>query len=212
MQKTIRVLLADDHPVVRSGIRTILAGEKDITVVGEATNGNEVWQQCAETNPDVLLLDLNMPGPPPAETVSFLCQQSPGLKILVLTAYDDDVFVRGSIAAGVVGYMLKEEAPEIVVRAIRAVMQGDTWYSQRIMNKLTRWQATESAAVTEADLSQREIEILKLIAQGWDNARIADELHLAEQTVRNRVSRIYTKIGASSRAEAIVWARERSLE
>lgn len=79
------------------------------------------------------------------------------------------------------------------------VMQGDTWYSQRIMNKPTRWQATESAAVTEADLSQREIEILKLIAQGWDNARIADELHLAEQTVRNRVSRIYAKIGASSR-------------
>ncbi len=212
MQKMIRVLLADDHPVVRAGIRTILAGAKDITLVGEATNGDEVRQQCAETSPDVLLLDLNMPGPPPAEIVSFLRQQSPGLRILVLTAYDDDVFVRGLIAIGVVGYMLKEEAPEIVVRAIRTVMQGDTWFSQRIMSKLTCWQAAENTAVTEADLSQREVEILKLLAQGWDNTRIADKLHLAEQTVRNRLSRMYAKIGASSRAEAIVWARERSLE
>ena len=134
------------------------------------------------------------------------------LGFLLYAGYRGDMYVRSLISAGAAGYVLKDETPETVVRAIRIVMQGDTWFSQRIMSKLTRWQAAETATQAEGHLSLRDVEILKLIATGWDNARIAEELHLAEQTVRNRVSRVYAKIGASSRAEAIVWARERGLE
>ncbi len=211
MDSPIRVVLADDHPLVRAGIRATLVAEGDFALVGEATNGDEVHQMCCELQPDILLLDIHMPGSPVVQTVAYLCQQYPGIKILILTAYDYDTYVRGLISAGAVGYILKDEAPQTVVRAIRAVLQGDTWYSQSIVKKLARWQATEAAAATEASLNPREVEILKMLAQGRDNARIAEELHLAEQTVRNRVSRIYTKIGVSSRAEAIVWAREKGL-
>lgn len=128
-----------------------------------------------------------------------------------MTAYDNDYYVRGVIGAGAAGYVLKDEAPEAVVRAIRAVMNGDTWYSQPIVKKLAEWQSSEVTARTEAQLSPHDIEMLKLIARGYDNVRIAEELNLAEQTVRNRVSRLYCKLGVNARPEAIVWARDRGL-
>lgn len=212
MRNSIRVVLADDHPVVRSGIRSIVAAESDLEVVGEATNGDEVRQVCEHLQPDVLLLDMQMPGCPPSETVTFLREHCPNTMILVLTGYDNDCYVRGVVSAGAAGYVLKDEAPEAVVRAVRAVVNGDTWYSQTIVKKLAQWQESDASAAIEAQLSSRDIEMLKLIARGYDNVRIADELKLAEQTVRNRVSRLYGKIGVKTRSEAVVWARERGLE
>jgi DNA-binding NarL/FixJ family response regulator len=208
MNDLIRIVLADDHPLVRAGIRATLQAEPHLDVVGEAANGDETRQICVERKPDVLLLDLHMPGPPPTETVAYLRAHATGVKIIVLTAYDDQAYVRGMLAAGVMGYIVKEEATETVVRAIHAVMRGDRWLSQSVIAGLT------GQAPTEADdpihrLTERERDILRLIAVGWDNVRIAHELNLAEQTVRNYISRVYAAIGVRTRAEAIIWARDR---
>jgi DNA-binding NarL/FixJ family response regulator len=205
---TITVVLADDHPLVRAGMRTTLSAQSDIALVGEAADGFEAQHLCRELQPDVLLLDLNMPGPRPVDTVAALRQLCPSVKVLILTAYDDDAYIRGLVGAGVAGYVLKDEAPETVVVAIRAVMQGGTWFSRPVIAKLAnRVTGTEATPHIPA-LTDRERQLLQMIAQGWDNVRIATELNLAEQTVRNYISRLYEKMGVRSRGEAIVWARE----
>lgn len=211
MNTPIRVLLADDHPLVRSGIRTMLSAEDDMMLVAEATSGDEAQRLAVELNPHVLLLDLNMPGPPAIETLSYLRVQQPDVKVLVLTAYNDDAYVRGLVASGVAGYVLKDEAAEAVVRAIRAVVQGDSWFSRSIMEKLAHRSVDGPELSDEPILTNRERETLNLMARGWDNARIAAELNLAEQTIRNYVSRIYLALSLTSRAEAVIWARERGL-
>ncbi len=211
MGETVRVLLADDHPLVRAGIRTVLTAEEDVALVGEATSGDEVQRLCQKLQPDVLLLDLNMPGPSSFEIVAYLRECCPGTNVLILTAYDDDAYIHGLMAAGVAGYVLKDEATEAVVGAIRAIAEGGTWLSRPVAEKLARPKTGEDNQARPADLTDREREIARLMAQGWDNVRIAGELNLAEQTVRNYVSRIYTKLGVDTRVQAAVWARERGL-
>jgi len=212
LAETISVLLADDHPLVRAGMRTTLTAEPDIVLVGEATDGYEAQRLCEELQPNVLLLDLNMPGPRPVETVGWLRQVFPNIKVLVLTAYDDDAYVRGLLSAGVAGYVLKDEAPETVVHAIRAVVRGGSWFSRSVVDKLVRQRTQAPNGLEEETLTDREQQLLAMIAQGWDNTRIAAELNLAEQTVRNYISRLYQKMGVRTRGEAIVWARERGLD
>jgi two-component system NarL family response regulator len=194
----IRVLVADDHPLIRAGLQSSLANEPDMFVVGEATNGEEVQRLCLKSKPDVLLLDLRMPGPSALETIAYLRQHHPQTRVLMLTAYDDEAHVRWLVEAGVAGYLLKEEAPATVVQAIRAVMGGGSWFSQQVAEKLAR--PTESPALT-----QREREVLRLIAQGKSNQQIAEELSIAETTVRFHLRNLYSKVGVTSRAEAIVW-------
>lgn len=208
MNKAVRVLLADDHPLVRAGIRSTLDMVGDVMLVGEATDGYETQHLSGKLDPNVLLLDLNMPGPRPSETVAYLRENCPEVKILVLTAYDDDAYVRGLVAAGVAGYILKDEATDTVVRAIRAVAQGDTWFSRSIVEKLAQM---EDERGQEVPLSDREQGILELVARGYSNTHIAVRSNLADQTIRNYLSRIYTKLGVATRAEAIVWARERGI-
>lgn len=203
MTTTIRVILADDHPLIRTGLRMTLTAQPDIDLVGEATTGEEVQQLCLELQPDVLLLDLRMPGPHPQETIAFLREHCPPMKIIVLTAYDDDVYVRGMAAAGAAGYILKDEAPEAVVQAIYTTVGGGTWFSGSVVDKLINLEKGG------ANLNERERQILSGITQGWDNARIAKELDLAEQTIRNHTSHLYAKLGVKSRTEAIVWAKDR---
>ena len=203
--KTIQVLLADDHSLIRTGIRTVLQVEPDIVLVGEATNGYEVRQLAQTLQPDVILLDLNMPGPAPIDTVFLLQKQCPKTKLTILTAYDDDAYVRSLVGAGVAGYILKDEATEVVVRAIRVILQGGTWFSRAVMEKLIHVPHEKMRA---PKLTARERQLLVMIAHGWSNMRIAVELQLAEQTVRNYASRLYAKLEVHSRAQAIIWARE----
>jgi DNA-binding NarL/FixJ family response regulator len=155
MGETVRVLVADDHPLMRAGICATLTAEPDMMLVGKAADGDEAQRLCQECNPDVLLLDLSMPGPSAFETVAFLREHCPQVKVVMLTAYDDDVYVRGLVAAGVAGYVLKDEIEEAVVRAIRAVMQGDTWFSRTVVERLARPATTEAPPSEKPTLTDR---------------------------------------------------------
>ena len=206
MSESIRILLADDHPLIRSGLRARLEAEPDIVVVGEAADGTEAQRRCRANSVDVLVLDPNMPGPPPTATVAFVHEQCPGTRVLVLTAYDDDAYVRGLVAAGVDGYVLKDEAPDALVQAIRNVAHGGTSFSRSVVSFL----ASEPQRTVPVDvlLSDRDRELLELLTRGWSNARIAAELRLGEQRGRNYLSRLYGKLGVQTRSEAIVWTRD----
>lgn len=203
-KRRIHVVVADDHPLIRSGLQSALAAEPDMLLVGAATNGAEAQRLCQEQQPDVLLLDVRMPGPLALETVAHLRQHSPQTKVLVLTAYDDEAHMRWLVEAGVAGYLLKDEAPMTVVQAIRAVVQGKDWFSRQVAEQLVRPTAFSA-------LSHREREVLRLVASGKSNRQIAEELHLAEVTVRFHLRNIYEKVSVNTRAEAIHWAVQHGL-
>ena len=208
MTDDIRVLLADDHPVVRAGIRGMLDAESGITVVAESDNGHDAIELASSSRPDIVVLDLSMPGPDTSTIIRHLKEQTPETRVLILTAHDDDAFIRQAMRAGVAGYLLKEEAPDTIVKAIRAIQRGAAWFSQSVAEKFVQWQFGREPELGEAQLTARERDILTLIAKGWSNPRIASELDLAQQTVRNYTSILYQKLGVGSRAEAVVWARE----
>ena len=206
MSELIRVLLADDHPLIRAGLRTTLETEMDIVVVGEASDGDQAQQECIALQPDVLVLDLSMPGPPAVATIASVRELCPRTRVVMLSAYNDDAFLRGLLQAGALAYVLKDEAPEALVQAVRSVARGGTWFSQSVIARLVI--PSTPAEGNTPPLTARESQVMRMIGQGWDNARIADELCLSEQTVRNYVSRLYSKIGVQTRAEAVVWARD----
>ena len=206
MAQPIRVLLADDHPLVRAGIRTTLQGEADVLLVGEATDAHEAQCLSQELRPDVLLLDLNMPGPSPIETVAALRELCPATRVLVLTAYDDDAYVRAVVAAGAAGYVLKDDATEAVVRAIRTVMEGDTWFSRSIMEKLVHGGAGASIQAGHPELTSRELDVLRLVVDGKTNQEIALALAISVKTVEKHLGEVFAKLGVASRVEAAVQA------
>src|ERR687885_2099883 len=187
MTRHIRVLLADDHPLIRAGIRTILTAEPDVRLVGEAIDGTDAQHLCRTLQPDVLLLDLNMPGPSPAETVAVLRTECPAVHVLVLTAHDDDAYVRALVAAGVDGYVLKDDATEAVVRAIHTVMQGDTWFSRLVMDKLVQVGTRGDVPSKNPALTMREIQVLRLVVEGKTNQEIARALGISVKTVEKHL-------------------------
>ncbi len=203
----IRVCLADDHPLIRKGIRTELAEADDIIVVGEADDGYATRRMCEAYVPDVLLLDLHMPGPPAVETVAYLQVRLPEMKVVILSAYDDDVHVREMVLAGVAGYILKDDADEVLIKAVRSVARGGSWYSQRIMKAITTWQMLRSTQQTkEVSLTARELLVLQLVVVGKTNQEIGHVLGLKEKTVEKYLRDLYTKLNVASRVEAAVWA------
>ena len=206
MNKMIQVLLANDFPLMRAGIRAILTAEEDLTLVGEATDGCEVQRLCQELQPDVLLLDLYIPGPSPFETVTFLRKHFPAIKVLALTTHDDDFHIKRLIATGVTGCVLKDEATEAIIRAIRSVAQGDTWFSRRIMVKLCQVKTNEVDQPKIPGLTDRELEVLQLVVQGCTNNHIAAALVISERTVRFHLRNLYDKLKVNTRSELMIWA------
>jgi NarL family two-component system response regulator LiaR len=209
--KPIRILIADDHPVVRAGIKTMLEKEPDLRVVGEIKEGAQVEALTLHWQPDVLVLDVNMPGLDPVATTHRLKEQCPALHILVLTAYDDDAYVTGLLSAGATGYLLKEEALETLVAAIRAVARDESWLSQRIAGRLARKAIAPVRAQEAEPLTPRECEVLRLLALGLSNDEIAEKLFITKRTVQNHVSNIYGKLGLDSRAGAVLYAIRHSV-
>ncbi len=186
------------------GIRTILSNASDMEVVAESEDGADALALCTRHSPDILLLDMSMPGLNPVDLIKRVRAVCPDTKVIVLTAYDDDAYIRGTVSAGAAGYVMKDEATEMVLVAIRAVMSGGTWFSKQVLQTLLQ----PPAPTVRSLFTARESDVLALIGQGQDNAQIAKTLHLAEQTIRNYASRIYDKIGVGSRPEAVVWAIE----
>lgn len=201
--KTIRVLVADDHPVVRSGIKDELAKHPDMVVLGEAIDGDETLALARTLKPDVLLLDINMPGLRPVKVVRELAKLETGPQILVLSAYSDVEYVFEMLKAGVHGYLLKDEEPGRIAEGIRAVAVGKTWLSSAVAESIVQGTVREGR---QHQLSPREEEVLSLMAKGLSNEAIAGQLSISEGTVKNHVSNLYSKLGMRSRAEAVAWA------
>lgn len=206
----IRILIADDHPVFRFGLRAMLESEPDMEVVGEATQGAEAIELAASLKPEVVLMDINMPGVNGIAATRRILQQDAHIGILMITMFDDDSLF-AAMRAGARGYLLKGASSEEVLRGIQAVANGEAIFSPAVAQRLmtffdSRARSTSSTAFPE--LTEREMEVLELIAQGLNNAAIAERLVLSPKTVRNHVSAIFSKLQVADRAEAIIRARE----
>ncbi len=197
--ETIRILIADDHPLVRSGIRETLRAADGIVLVGEASRGDEAERLCRELRPDVLLLDLQMPGPRADEIVNDLHVDCPLTRILILTAYDDEVYVRRMLAAGAMGYVLKDEVADVIITAIRTVMQGGIWLSRRVSDVLTVQRPSHSQE-TAPHFTERERSVLRLVAQGLAEKEIAHAEGRSLRTIQRIVTILETKLEAPNLA------------
>jgi DNA-binding NarL/FixJ family response regulator len=211
----LRVLIADDHPLFRHGIREFLNLAPDIQVVGEAMSGQEAITQAEALHPDVILMDVNMPGVNGIEATRRILHDSPHMRILVVTMFEDDGTVFAAMRAGARGYILKDAEKENILRAIQAVGNGEAIFSPTIATRLIDFFATQASAVPRElfpSLTDREREILHLIARGQSNTDIARELSLSSKTVYNYVSNILNKLQVADRAQAIIRAREAGLK
>lgn len=206
--KKIRVLMIDDHPIVRSGIRMLLERSGDIEVVGEAERGDDAVGLIKRLKPDVLLLDMEMPGKSGVEVARDVEAANLPVRVLALSAHDDEEYIMNLLANGAAGYLTKEEALDTIIIAIHGVANGEEgWLSRRAAARMATM--TRKKQRDLIDLTEREEEVLKLVADGWTNNRIATELTLSERTVRFHLTNIYDKLGITSRAEAISWAIKR---
>jgi DNA-binding NarL/FixJ family response regulator len=212
--ESIRVLIADDHPLFRDGMHGLLDSVPDTEVVGEATTGEEVIAQAAALQPDVILMDIQMPGANGIEATRAIIHTSPHIGVLVVTMYEDDDLVFSAMRAGARGYVLKGANQAEVLRAIRAVANGEVIFgptiAQRVMSFLSAPRPVTPARVFP-ELTERETEVLLLIAHGRTNEEIAKELVLSLKTVRNHVSNIFSKLQVADRAQAVIRAREAGL-
>jgi len=212
MNDPIRVLIADDHAIVRKGIRALLDTEPDITVVGEAKDGGEAIAQFQTLGPDVILMDLVMPQVDGISAIRHITSERPSAGILVLTSFAADDKILPAIKAGAQGYLLKDSDPDELVRAIHQVHQGESSLHPTVARKLLQElsSAPRTARIREA-LTPREIQVLRLVAQGQSNQEIADELTISEATVRTHVSNILGKLHLSSRTQAALYALREGL-
>ena len=214
----LRVLIADDHPLFRSGLRALLGAVPDTTVAGEATTGEEAIALAAELQPDVTVMDLQMPSVSGIDATRRILQTSPHLGILVITMFEDDYSVFAAMRAGAKGYVLKDADEEDILHAIQAVGKGEAIFSPAVARRVIDFftgvrSEAERPVPTQVfpELTVREREILDLIAQGLSNPEIASCLYLSPKTVRNHISNIFAKLQVADRAQAIVRAREAGL-
>lgn len=218
----VRILLADDHPIVREGLRAVLETQADFEVIAECANGDEVLRSVPEMKPDILLLDLEMPIMDGVETIRRLREKPvPGLRTIVFTAFDNDERIIPAIQAGADGYLLKGAPREEIFNAIRATIKGVSLLQPVVASKLLRYVGQHYAAGSAPKepvyvppvetLTERELEVLRLLAQGMPNKEIAAQLVISERTAKFHVSSIMGKLGATNRTEAVALAAQKGL-
>jgi DNA-binding NarL/FixJ family response regulator len=211
----IRVAVIDDHPVVRAGIRAVLAAAADLNVVAEGASGADALRVTAELRPDTLILDVNLPDMNGLEVTRRLRDRGDLTPIVILTVHNDSQTVLGLLEAGATGYVLKDEALDRLAGAVRAAARGETWLSPAVAEQVVRraiaknpngGQPAENISPPLSPLTPRELEVLRLLASGLDNEAIADRLVLTKRTVQNHITIIYDKLGVTSRTEALLYA------
>jgi len=216
---TVRILLADDHPIVRDGLKKLLQLEEDFEVVGEAGDGREVLEKCHELDPDVLLLDLRMPNLDGLSALQALQQTNKRTRVIILTASEDKNEFVQAMKLGCSGIVLKQTAPDLIVKSIRKVNSGEIWLDSLTTAAVMRQFSTglESAGGgggkgrERSPLSAREREIVALVAQGYKNKEMAEKMFISEQTVKNHLHNIFDKLGVSDRLELAIYAIHKGL-
>ena len=211
-ETTIKVLLVDDHEMVRIGLAAVLSTEEDIEVVGEASSGQEGIRLALEYKPDVVLMDLVMEGMDGIETTRRLLQQHPDCKVIVLTSFIDDEKIYPVIEAGAFSYLLKTSRAAEIAQAIRSAMKGQSVLESQVASKLmNRFRQPKQAAQPHEELTDREMEVLRLIAAGKSNQDVADELFIGVKTVKFHVTNILAKLGVEDRTQAAIYAFKNGL-
>jgi len=203
----IRVLVAEDHAVVRSGLERLLATTPEIDVVGAAADGAEAVTLAAEVAPDVVLMDLSMPNMDGIEATRRILGENDAIQVVVLTSISDREKIEAALDAGAIGYLLKDAEPDEVIRGIRAAARGES----PIAPKAARTLLAARGQRPESQLSERELEVLRCVAEGLPNKLIARRLGISEKTVKAHLTRVYQQIGVTDRTQAALWARDRSL-
>jgi DNA-binding NarL/FixJ family response regulator len=203
----IRLLLAEDHAVVRAGIEALLAAAEDIEVVGAVGDGEEAVAQAAELEPDVVLIDLSMPRLDGIAATERIVASRPGARVVVLTAFADRERILGALDAGALGYLLKDSTPEELLGGIRAAARGESPLAPKAASELLAVRAGRR----EAELSRRERDVLELVAAGLPNKLIARRLEISEKTVKAHLTRVFERIGVTDRTQAALWARRHGI-
>jgi DNA-binding NarL/FixJ family response regulator len=204
--KMITIVIADDHPLARAGIHNLLKSDSDLVIVGEGENGIEAMELVEKLRPDVLLLDLRMPGPRPAEIERYVRTNFPETVTLVLTSHDRDAYLSDMIEAGVSGYFSKSVRGEELIKAIHRATEGDNLITEEQLERVRKWH--EGSSDKQRKLTKREREILILMSQGLNNADIATELSVTHHTIAFHITSILKKLEVKSRQKAIVWANK----
>lgn len=211
---TIRILIADDHGVLRAGLRALLSAESELEVVDEASNGEEALALATELQPDVILLDISMPGSSGIDVTRRLKQTLPQARVLILTVHEDEGLLQEAIQAGASGYIIKRAVESELIDAIRAVWRGDLYVHPAMTRALLKEISPAPPAAKEAPveaLTPREVEVLRLIAQGYTNRQMADMLSISVRTVESHRSNLMGKLNLRSRVELVRYARENKL-
>ncbi|GAB2738052.1 response regulator [Amycolatopsis magusensis] len=207
MTARLRVLVADDHPVVREGLRGMLGLDGAIEVVGEATNGREAIAAAVALRPDVVLMDLRMPDIDGATATASIARQAPGVKVLILTTYDSDHDIVRAVESGATGFLLKDTPRKELTAAVHAAARGETVLTPVMMNKIVNHLRSPQAET----LTTREVQVLRFVARGLSNAEIGRELTIGEATVKSHLLKIFTKLGVSDRTAAVMTAMARGI-
>lgn len=211
-EETIRLLIADDHAIVRRGLRTLIMGEPDIELVGEAADGIEAVLKARALQPDVILVDMVMPRLDGLGAIQQIKQENPAAKIMVLTSFAEDDKLFPAIKAGALGYLLKDSSPEQLLQAIRDVYHGKSSLDPTVAIKLIReLNRPSNLPLSEEPLSEREVDVLKLVARGLTNQEIAETLIIGERTVGNHISSILSKLHLANRTQAALYALREGL-
>lgn len=206
-----RVLIADDDPDARAAYRAFFAQQREFTLVGEARTGAEAVETYAQVRPDVVLMDLQMPRLGGVEAIKRIREQYPAVQLIVLTTYGDDDSIFQGIAAGARGYLLKDAPRDELFRAVRAVARGESLLQPAVATKLLDRFARPKAEPAQESLTERELDVLRLLAKGWANKQIGVHLHISESTVKTHVANIFAKLNVSDRTEAVTVALTRGL-